>query len=163
MPITSSFVSEDLAKKDNRRLVLFRATDNAGRHYMQHEFIGLVDDRDVRLASWVSSLNKKLVESELIELVESARRGEDVTVKPLFDVTREQGIRYVFKNLLPSENPRDTTRLLPIRDWLRANHTPAQIRSILGVTTDRLNSLNSRLDAIAPAKDMIMSDKPDEL
>lgn len=163
MPITSSTVSEDLAKKGGKRLVLYRAVDHAGQHHMHHEFIDGADNADAKMAAWVSDINRYLVEAELNDFLDAARRGEDVTAKPVTDVTREQAVRHVFRTLLRSDNPRDVVRLLAIRDWLRANFTVAQIRTILGITSARLTALNARLDALAPAKDQVLSDKPDEL
>lgn len=163
MPIVSSFVAEDRPLKEGGRQTLWRATDSLGNHYMQHEYLAANDDANARLAAWVSAINAKIVRAELNEFVEAARAGVDVTIKPVRDVTREQAVRYVFQMLLPSDNPRDAARLLPIRDWLRANFTVAQIRSVLGITSARLTALNARLDAVAPAKDMILADKPGEL
>lgn len=163
MAVVSSQIAEDRPLKDGRRLCLWRAVDAQGQHYMQHERLGPGENASARLAAWVNAINRKVASAELQSFVDAARVGEDVTTKPVVDVTREQAIRHVFRTLLPSDNPRDVARLLPIRDWLRANHTAAQIRTILGITAARLASLNSRLDAIAPAKDMILADKPDEL
>lgn len=163
MAVITSTIAEDRPLKDGRRQTLWRATDSLGNHYMQHEYLAANDDAAARLASWVSAINGKIVRAELNEFMDAARAGDDVTVRPVRDVTREQAVRYVFRMLLTSENPRDVVRLLALRDWLRASYTVAQIRATLGITSARLTALNARLDAIAPAKDMILADKPDEL
>lgn len=163
MPVATSSIAEDRPLKDGRRLCLWRATDALGNHYMQHEYLAAGDDAAARLAAWISAINAKIVRAEFNEFMDAARAGEDVTVRSVRDVTREQAVRYVFRMLLTSENPRDVVRLLALRDWLRANYTVTQIRATLGITSARLTALNARLDAIAPAKDMILADKPGEL
>lgn len=163
MAIVSSVVSEDRPLKEGGRRALFRATDAQGNHYMQHEHLQANDDAAARLAAWVAAINAKIIRAELNEFMEAVRAGEDITARPVRDVTREQAVRYVFQMLLPSDNPRNVARLLAIRDWLRANYTVSQIRAALGVTSARLTALNNRLDAIAPAKDMILADRPEEL